>query len=207
MPLKVNPNRMELLKLKKRASVARRGHKLLKDKLDELMKQFLALVHQARSLRLEAEERLSTYYQMFALARAEMSTAVIEEALFFPRARSLIEVSFRNIINIAIPEFRLERQESYDCYGLATTPAILDKALESLDKTLPLLIRLAEVEKAIDLLADEIERTRRRVNALEYVVIPQIEETIVFIAMKLDEMERASLTRLMKIKKMVAPSS
>jgi len=193
---------MELLKLKKRTQVAKRGHKLLRDKLDELMRRFLGLVHQARSLRQEVEERLGEYYLLINIARGETSTKMVEEALFYPRARISLTTSSTSLLNIAIPQFELKREAFYDCYGLSTTPSILDNALSELWETLPLLVRLGQLEKAIDLLAEEIEKTRRRVNALEYVLIPQLEETVSFITMKLDEMERATLTRLMKIKKM-----
>jgi len=198
---------MELMKLRRRTQVAKRGHKLLKDKLDELMKHFLALVYQVRDLRREMEEKLAAAFQLFAVARSEASSQVIEEALLFPRAKFAVEVAREMRVNISIPRFEGKQEGTFDCYGLSTTPAILDQALHSFQELLPSLVRLAQWEKALELLAAEIERTRRRVNALEYVLIPQLEETVIFITMKLDEMERSYRTQLMKIKTMVSESA
>ncbi|MDO8886281.1 V-type ATP synthase subunit D [Candidatus Oleimmundimicrobium sp.] len=205
--LKINPNRMELLKLRKRRDVAQRGHKLLKDKLDELMKQFLEQVRKNQKLRKEIEEKLAKAYQIFAVARSESSAKVIEEALFCPRMVTSVRISEKRLMGVRVPEFEIEQEGVFDCYGLLTTPAVLDRALFLLNGTTPLLIKLSEAEKAVELLAIEIEKTRRRVNALEHVLIPQLNETVKYINMKLDEAERENRTRLMKIKEMVSGGS
>lgn len=204
MAIKANPNRMELLKLRRRTKVAKRGHKLLKDKLDELMKHFLARVHLSRNLRREMEEKLAQAYQTFSIARAEAPEAVIEESFMKTCLVTLVEVRSVSAVNVAIPEFKLKQEGSFDCYSLGTTPAILDEGLRQLKEALTIMVRVAELERAIELLSEEIEKTRRRVNALEYILIPQLDEAVSFITMKLDEMERSNLTRLMKIKSMVA---
>lgn len=204
MPIKVNPNRMELLKLKRRAAIARRGHKLLKDKLDELMKRFLELVKKNRALREEMESKLMQSYLLFALARSEVAVEVIEEALLYSHARAEVEIKTKSLMGVVVPEMELLQEGTFDCYGLGTTPALLDEALRSFNEVLPLMVELAALEKAVELLAIEIEKTRRRVNALEYVLIPQLEETVVFVTMKLDEMERSYRTQLMVIKDMVS---
>jgi V/A-type H+-transporting ATPase subunit D len=195
---------MELLKVRRRTQVAKRGHKLLKDKLDELMKHFLARIHQSKNLRREMEEKLVEAYQLFAIARAEAPEIVIEESLMMTCAEATIEVGKKSAVNITIPQLKLNQTGSFDCYSLSGTPAILDEGLRRLNELLPLMIELAEMERAIELLSEEIEKTRRRVNALEYILIPQLDATVSFVTMKLDEMERSNLTRLMKIKSMVA---
>ncbi len=201
--LRVNPNRMELLKLRRRAEVARRGHKLLKDKLDELLKEFLARIAENRRLRSAVERRLFTAYGLFAIARAEAGSANITQALLAGAPADLITPEERNVMSVRIPVLGVAELPRPEGYSLATTPVLLDAALQSLVDVAPSMIELAEREKAIELLAAEIERTRRRVNALEYVLIPQLTETIRYIRMKLDENERADLTRLMKVKEMI----
>jgi V/A-type H+-transporting ATPase subunit D len=205
MAIKVNPNRMELLKLRKRLATAKRGHKLLRDKFDELMKKFLVIVEQNRRLRQVVESKLIEFYQQFMMVRAEASLAAIEEALLYPRAEIKVETEISTILNVQVAQFKLldSNLENFDSYSLGTTPASLDDALFALQSILPKLIELAQVENTLELLANEIEKTRRRVNALEYVLIPQLEATIKMITMKLDEIERSNLTRLMKIKEMV----
>ncbi len=200
--LQVNPNRMELLKLRKRAAIAQRGHKLLKDKLDELMKQFLALIKESRQLRREVEGRLADAHLVFAIARSEVMTEEIEESLSVPTMRLEIEVERGSIMGVRVPRFVVHQEGDFDCYSLLTTPFSLDAALMNYRELLPDLVRLAEMENNISLLAQEIERTRRRVNALEHVLIPSLRETITYITMKLDEMERSYRTQLMKIKSM-----
>lgn len=195
---------MELLKLKKRTVIAKRGHKLLKDKLDELMKYFLSLVQRNRELRLSVEERLNNAYQLFAFSRAESQKGVLEEALAFPRMQSEVEVSVKKLLNVNIPQFNLVKTGTFDSYSLSTTPAGLDNALWVLSEALEELVRLAELEKSIEALAREIEKTRRRVNALEYILIPQLESAVKLITAKLDEIDRDTRTRLMKIKEMVS---
>ena len=203
--LRVNPTRMELTRIKRRLVTARRGHKLLKDKRDEMVRQFILLIRENDRLRREVEKELTTALADFAMARAVTEPELMEEALLCP-ARSIgVSMGVRSVLSVRVPKLAMsgQGQETTLSYGLAETSAQLDGAIESLAGLLPKMIRLAEVEKTCDLLADEIERTRRRVNALEYVMIPQFEETIRFITMKLDENERGSLTRLMKVKDMI----
>lgn len=202
--IRVNPNRMELLKLRRRGVVARRGHKLLKDKLDELMKEFQARIGANRKLRAEVERDLFSAYSQFAIARAEAGQGVLEPALMAPTPTPLLGVEEKNLMSITVPMFSLDELPEPGGYSLATTPAVLDAGLARLAAVAPRLVALAEREKAIELLAAEIERTRRRVNALEYVLIPSVDATIRDIQMKLDEAERSNLTRLMKVKDMIA---
>ncbi len=203
--LRVNPTRMELTRIKRRLVTARRGHKLLKDKRDEMVRQFILLVRENDRLRRDVEKELGMALGNFALARAVTEPAMMEEALLYPARSVTVDMSIRSILSVRVPALavREEKRQTTLSYGLAETSAQLDGTIESLAALLPKLIHLAEVEKACDLLADEIEKTRRRVNALEYVMIPQFEETIRFISMKLDENERGSLTRLMKVKDMI----
>jgi V/A-type H+-transporting ATPase subunit D len=202
--IRANPNRMELLKLKRRGAVARRGHKLLKDKLDELMKEFQARISANRRLRSDVEHLLFAAYSQFSIARAEAGQGVLEPALMAPAAQPLLEVSQKSLMTITVPVFALEELPEPSGYSLATTPTVLDVGLARLADVAPRLLELAEREKAIELLAVEIEQTRRRVNALEYVLIPSIDEAVRGITMKLDEAERSNLTRLMKVKDMIA---
>ena len=201
--MRVNPNRMELLKLRKRAETARRGHKLLKDKLDELLKEFMARIAENRRLRSEVERELFAAYGLLAIARAEAGGPVVAQALLAGAPVDLVSVDQRNVMSVKVPEVRLGTVPSPEGYSLATTPAVLDVALERLAAVVPKLVELAAREKAIELLAAEIETTRRRVNALEYVLIPQLEGAIRGIRMKLDEAERSERTRLMKVKDML----
>jgi len=198
---------MELTRLKKRLKVAQRGHKLLKDKRDELMKKFLELVRQNKELREKVENMLMNAYSNFLIARAVMSSEVLEESLMFPKQRVFLEVSTNNIMSVEVPvlEFKTESDDESNVYpyGFAVTSAELDNAISTLSRALPYMLELAQMEKSAQLLAEEIEKTRRRVNALEHVLIPQLTETIKYITMKLDENERGNLTRLMKVKDMV----
>jgi V/A-type H+-transporting ATPase subunit D len=200
--ISVNPNRMELLKLRTRTAIAKRGHKLLKDKLDELMKRFMALIRESGNLREETEGKLQEAYDIFSVARAEVTAQEVEEAFAVPRAELNIEVGERLIMGVKVPHFDVVASGGFDCYSLTTTPFAFDAALERYMGLIPRLMQLAEIENNIRLLAVEIEKTRRRVNALEYVLIPSLEETLVYITMKLDEMERSYRTQLMKIKSM-----
>ncbi len=203
--LRVNPTRMELTRIKRRLVTAKRGHKLLKDKLDEMVRQFIMLIRENYKLRQEVEAELTLALGNFAMARAVTEPELIEEALLCP-ARSIgVDMGIRSVLSVRVPMLTMqeENQQTTLSYGLAETSAQLDGAIESLASLLPKLIHLAEVEKTCNLLADEIEKTRRRVNALEYVMIPQFTDTIRFITMKLDENERGSLTRLMKVKDMI----
>lgn len=212
MEVRVNPTRMQLLRLKKRLGMAVRGHKLLKDKRDELMKRFLALVKETRSLRESLEADLSVVGRDVAYASMQATREVVEQALTPTRPRLELEVNRVTVMSVRVPHFELRPapapqgpapQEPVPPYGVVAVPPELDEALAKLSGSLPRIIRLAEVEKSVELLADEIEKTRRRVNALEYVLIPQLEATVRYITMKLDEMERGNLTRLMKVKDIV----
>ena len=205
--LHVNPTRMELTRIKRRLVTARRGHKLLKDKRDEMVRQFILLVRENAKLRKEVEREPKGALADFALARAVMDNQTLEEAILYPARSAGIVLGERNVLSVHVPTITVVQNSEKDSalpYGLAETSADLDDAIATMARLLPKLLRLAETEKTCDLLADEIEKTRRRVNALEYVMIPQFEETIRFISMKLDENERGSLTRLMKVKDMIA---
>jgi len=204
MRLTVNPNRMELLRLRKRLFLARRGHKLLKDKQEELMKRFLSLTGESKRLREEVEEKLRVAYGNFLSARGVMPEEVLEEALLFPQRKVAVKAEIVPVMNLRLPRFELEEEGDIFCYGLAGTSGDLDVALSLFSEALPSMMKLAEVEKWIELMAEEIEKTRRRVNALEYILIPNLEETIRSIGMKLSERERGNLTRLMKVKEMVS---
>lgn len=208
--LNVNPTRMELTRLKKLHKTATRGHKLLKDKLDELMKQFLEVIRENKTLREEAEQALESAYESFLLARAVMSGEYMGEALMMPKQSVSVAVTSRNIMSVDVPTFDFKTEsQSGDIYpyGYAFTSGELDGAIESFRDAMEPLLRLAESEKTAQLLAQEIEKTRRRVNALENVMIPNYEETIKFIQMKLEENERANTTRIMKVKDMVLKKS
>ncbi len=205
--LNVNPTRMVLTSLKMRLKVAVKGHKMLKDKRDELMKQFLELARVNKSLREEVESHISAVYSNFVIASAVMSTEVLEEALMFPKQGVSIEVGNKNVMSVNVPvfDFKTTTDDTSNIYpyGFANTSAELDNAIENLSNIFPELLKLAAVEKEVQLLAAEIEKTRRRVNALEYVMIPRFQETIKYIQMKLDENERGNQTRLMKVKDMM----
>jgi V/A-type H+-transporting ATPase subunit D len=200
---------MELNKLKGRLSTAKRGHKLLKDKQDELMRRFIELVKKNNRLRKDVEAELISAYKDFLLAAAVTSPEFLEEAVFFPKESVTLEVTPKNIMSVMVPEMRfLLGSEGGDAdifpYGFFSTSGELDRALEKLFGILPKLLDLAQVEKTCDLMTGEIEKTRRRVNALEYMTIPSLEETIKYINMKLSENERSNTTRLMKVKSMIA---
>ncbi len=209
MEIRVNPTRMELNRLKKRLTMAQRGHKLLKDKRDELIRQFIILVRKNKDLREHIEKELSSAFAKFLLARAVMPAESLEEALMYPTKTVSLEISKQNIMSVYAPKFNWAEEEgrgedsSIYPYGFVDTSAELDISIETLSEILPQLMELAEVEKAVQLLAEEIEKTRRRVNALEYVLIPKLEETVRYITMKLEESERGALTRLMKVKDVV----
>ncbi|KEI06532.1 V-type ATP synthase subunit D [Clostridium botulinum C] len=206
--LNVNPTRMELTKLKKRLTTAVRGHKLLKDKQDELMRRFIDLIKYNNELRKSVEVELGNSLKDFVMARALMSSEVLEEAIMYPKEKVSVSVSTKNIMSVNVPEMKFKRlleddEGSIYPYGYANTSAELDNAIEKLYNILPKLLELAGVEKSTQLMADEIEKTRRRVNALEYMTIPRLQETIRYIQMKLEENERGALTRLMKVKSMI----
>ncbi len=209
--LNVNPTRMELSKLKTKLTSARRGHKLLKDKRDELMRQFMDLIKENRRLRSEVEQAISEANRYMAVAGSVMQREVLETALMLPKQEVELDVSEKNVMSVYIPVFetKYRTSDSNDIYsyGTAFTSIDLDGAVKALSEVFPKMIKLAEIEKACQLMADEIEKTRRRVNALEHIMIPDYEETIKFITMKLSENERSTTTSLMKVKDMVLKQS
>jgi len=198
---------MVLTSLKNRLRVAVKGHKMLKDKRDELMKRFLELARENKILREQVEALIGNVYSNFVIASAVMSSEVLEEALMYPKQGVTIEVGRKNVMSVDVPVFNFKTTTDDTAniypYGFANTSAELDNAIENLSNIFPELLKLAAVEKEVQLLAAEIEKTRRRVNALEYIMIPQLEETIKYIQMKLDENERGNQTRLMKVKDMM----
>ena len=203
--IQVKPTRMELSNLKKRRKVAIRGHKMMKDKRDELVRRFIVYARRNRELRQSVEDKLSVAMRQFVLARASMSGSEIEEALMYPARAAEIEQKEQNVMSISVPRLVLNAQEGFRYpYGYVSTGAELDGAVQALAEVLPELLALAEIEKTCSRMADEIEKTRRRVNALEYVMIPQFDETIRQIQMKLEENDRGNTTRLMKTKDMLA---
>lgn len=203
----VNPTRMELTRQKKKLATATRGHKLLKDKRDELMRRFLEMVRENKALREKVEASIHAANQNFVLARAGMSDEVLNVALLIPKQEVYLETSTRNVMSVDIPVFEYKTKSSNPSdiysYGYAFTSGDLDDSVHKLSVILPDLLRLAEVEKSCQLIAAEIEKTRRRVNALEHVMIPRAQNNIKYIKMKLDEAERSSQTRLMKVKDMM----
>ena len=202
MILKVNPNRMELLKLRRRLVLARRGHKLLKDKQEELMRQFMVLVHEAKRVRDELDEKLGFAYRAFFSARLDSLDPQMQEALAFSEKKVELESRIAPIMNLRVPYFDCELKGDFS-HGYQTSTGDLDTALTTLSDIFPQMIRMAQLEKHVAMLAAELERTRRRVNALEHILIPSLEDTIKFISGKLNELERGNLTRLMKIKDIV----
>ncbi|MFC1560121.1 V-type ATP synthase subunit D [Candidatus Margulisiibacteriota bacterium] len=207
MRIRVNPNRMEYSKLKRKLALASRGHKLLKDKQDGLMQEFFKVVRASKKLRIEIEEKIGQYYISFIEASMLMSRISLYEALMFPKFKVEPDVSLKNKMGVKVPVFKFDVKEDAQSYGYLATSGQLDRTVEILQGLLPKLIDLAGMEKQIELMAYEIERTRRRVNTLEHVLIPNLKETIKYIAMKLGENERAVATRLMRVKSIVRKSS
>jgi len=205
--LPVNPTRMELTRLKKRLVTARRGHKLLKDKRDELMRQFLETVRETKRLRRDVEKRIVAANNHMSIARSLMQNEVLAVAMMHHKQVLQLDITERNVMGVRIPVFDMETRTANAgdifSYGFAFTSSDLDEAILALSGILPDMLRLAELEKACQLMSSEIEKTRRRVNALEHFMIPRYEETIRYITMKLSENERGSITRLMKVKDMI----
>lgn len=203
----VNPTRMELTRLKKKLVTASRGHKLLKDKRDELMRQFLDMARENMELRMKVEAGIKAANTGFVIAKAGMNEQTLSTALMAPKQEVRIALSDRNVMSVDIPvyDYKMKSANSNDIYsyGFAFTSGELDDAVKSLSDILPDMLRLAEVEKSCQMLAAEIEKTRRRVNALEHVIIPETREGIKYISMKLDENERSTQVRLMKVKDMM----
>lgn len=203
MKLDIPPTRMQLLRLKRRSVIARRGHKLLKDKQDELMRRILELIHRIRESRLKIEDDLRRAFGYFYFASSKQTPKATDEALLATTKSIDIEYTTKRILNLKIPKFTKKISGALIGYGFMTTSGDLDLALLKIDQLISRLLELAELEKALELLSTEIEKTRRRVNALEYILIPSIDETIKFINLKLSEIERGDLTRLMRIKEIV----
>ena len=203
----VNPTRMELTRLKGKLRTAQRGHKPLKDKRDELMKQFLDTVREVRALRAEVEEELMRVHGSFTVASALMSSEAMEQALLYPKQSVELTMTTQNIMSVNVPVYHFQTKTKSDAdiypYGFASTSGELDTAVDALGKVFQKMLKLAQIEKSAQLMAEEIEKTRRRVNALEYVMIPDTQEAIRYITMKLDENDRATTTRLMKVKDML----
>lgn len=205
--MNVNPTRMELKRLKNRLTTARRGHKLLKDKRDELMKRFLEVVREDKELRIRVEAALNAVHNSFSIASAVSSPQMLKEAMLLSKREGRLDVTYKNLMSVTVPVYSLEvtgegGSDSYN-YGMAFTSGELDASLRELNGILTDLVRMAELEKTAQMLAEEIEKTRRRVNALEYIMMPQLQAGIKSITMKLDENERGNLTRLMKVKDMM----
>lgn len=203
----VNPTRMELTRLKKKLVTASRGHKLLKDKRDELMRQFLDMARENMELRKKVEAGIKAANTNFVIAKAGMNEQTLSTALMAPKQEVRIALGDRNVMSVDIPvyDYKTKSANSNDIYsyGFAFTSGELDDAVKSLSDILPDMLRLAEVEKSCQMLAAEIEKTRRRENALEHVIIPETREGIKYISMKLDENERSTQVRLMKVKDMM----
>ena len=203
----VNPTRMELTKQKKKLVTAVKGHKLLKDKRDELMRQFLDLARENMALRLKVEEGIKEANKNFVIAKAGMSEQTLNTALMAPKQEVYLDTGKRNVMSVDIPVFQSQTRtaDANDIYsyGFAFTSGDLDGAVKSLADILPDMLKLAEIEKSCQLMASEIEKTRRRVNALEHVIIPETQQNIKYITMKLDESERSTQIRLMKVKDMM----
>jgi len=194
---------MELLKLKKRLIVAKRGHKLLKDKRDALIQEFIRLAKESKIVREKLEEKLMNCYQVFSDVSSQMSRISLEEAFMFPKAKAEVLITYKNIMSVKAPRYKYKCEGKHYTYSLVDTNAGIDKSVNNFYKVMPLMLRVAELDKTINLLADEIEKTRRRVNALEYILMPDLEETIKFITMKLDEMARSNTSAIMRIKEII----
>ena len=203
----ITPTRMVLNQLKGRLKTARRGHKLLKDKRDELMRQFMDVVRRNKELRTKVEQGLTAAFASQQVASSIMSPEMMEQALLYPRQSVELDVTYKNIMSVNVPRYRFQTKNNDPSeifpYGFAQTSGELDDALEKLAQVFQDMLELAEVEKTMQLLAEEIEKTRRRVNALEYVMIPELEGNIKYISMKLEENENATKVRLLKVKEMV----
>ncbi len=202
--LNVNPTRQELLKLKTKLKTALRGHKLLKEKRDGLMKNFMAIIREAKELREQIEKELGSGFFSYIFFSSKIRHVVINENLAVPTKKISLKASTLNIMGVEVPKFEYQEEGDFLCYDLATTSTSLDRSLETFSDALKTMIRLAEIESSAKLLAAEIEKTRRRVNALEYVFIPDMKETVKYITAKLNEQERATIITLMKVKDIIA---
>ena len=201
--LNVNPTRQELLKLKVKLKTAKRGHKLLKEKRDGLMKSFMEIIREAKGLRLEIDEQLGRGFFSYIFFSAKIRHSVINATLAAPSKKVSLEARTKNVMGVEVPVFEYKEEGHFLSYDLASTSTSLDRALETFSKALPKMVKLAEIEHSAKLLAEEIEKTRRRVNALEYVFIPNMQETLKYIQDKLNEQERGTLITLMKVKQLI----
>lgn len=201
--LNVNPTRQELLLLKKKLKTAQRGYKLLKEKRDGLMKQFLSIIREAKEMRINIEDALSAGFKSFTYAAADMRPEFLEEALLVPTVKTELKAKTKNVMSVNIPQFKFAMEGDYLSYGLMSTATELDNSLSKFSDALKEMVRLAEIEHSAKLLAEEIEKTRRRVNALEYVTIPNIQETVKYIQAKLNEQERSEKVVMMKVKDLI----
>ncbi len=203
----VSPTRMVLNSLKGKLKTATRGHKLLKDKRDELMRQFMETIRLNKELRLKVEQGLTEAFGALTVASAVMSPELLEQALLYPRQSVELGVKTRNVMSVNVPQYSFSTKNAEDGeiypYGFAQTSGELDLAMEKLSQVFEDMLELAQVEKSMQLMAEEIEKTRRRVNALEYVMIPEMQENIKYISMKLEENDQSTKVRLMKVKDMV----
>ncbi|MFH1508814.1 MAG: V-type ATP synthase subunit D [bacterium] len=202
--LNVNPTRMELLKLRKRVTTAKRGHKLLKEKRDGLMKKFMAIIREAKEAREQIEVGLADAFKKFLFASASMRSDVLTEALVLPSQKISLTTDTENVMSVEIPIFDIKQEGDFLSYGLINTASGLDNSLQKFSDNLSQMVKLAQIEHSALLLAQEIEKTRRRVNALEYVLIPNLEETVKYIEMKLAEQERANVANVMRVKELIS---
>jgi len=203
MILKVNTTRITLLNLKRELKVAQKGHKLLKDKRDGLMKKFMALIRETRELRTSVEERLGSAFQSYVRASAMIPSSVMETAMLLPNAKVHLDVEIKNVMSVRIPQFTIEKRGNAFSYGFLDTTGDLDNAVKKFDEVFTDVIKLAQLEKSIERLAEEIEKTRRRVSALEHIRIPNLEDTIRFITLQLEERGRDAVVSTMRVKAMI----
>ncbi|MDD2258337.1 MAG: V-type ATP synthase subunit D [Bacilli bacterium] len=202
--MQINPTRMELTRVKKQLSISLRGHKLLKDKQDEMIRQFMLIIKETKKLREEIDKELLIINRQYQKARIKISNEAIDEALLVPTKSSNFKTSSKNIMNLSVPIIEYEENKEIDLtYSLSFTPIELDEAIIGLSQLQSRLVKLAELEKSCDILADEIEKTRRRVNAIEYIMIPNLKDTVKYISQKLDDAERSNIIRLMKSKEII----
>ena len=201
--LKVNPTRVSLLRLKKELKVAKKGHKLLKDKRDGLVKKFMTVIYETKELRESVEERLGSAFDSYTRATGMTSSVALNTALMVPNAKIDLDVKVKSVMSVKIPEFKVEKEGSVFAYGMLETTGDLDNAMVKFDTVFVDILRLAELEKTAENLAEEIEKTRRRVSALENVRIPNLEDTIKFITMQLDERNRDAVVSTMRVKAMI----
>lgn len=206
MILTVNPNRMELLKLKRRLDLAMRGYKLLKDKRDALIQIFIKLIEENKRVRDEFNNKMKKCMDDFLLATIYMGEDDQNSIFQFPQRNLSVKIEYKNVMSLKVPIYKIVDEGDLFTYGMVGSNPELDNSLKKYNEIIPLMIKMAELDKSIALLTDEIEKTRRRVNALEYVMIPNLEDTIKFITMKLDEMARSNNSAIMRIKEMIRGS-